>query len=636
MIPTPELTYPTTLANVCGITTVKERSMLSMYPPTGGDRLDYLNTSATTLWKKVVKLDSNGIPTSSVTPLHPAGFPAYFGACNAAKDSWGVASSVCGAAQAYGLANAITLCALTDKYAYLFSVVLQLEYISTTLIPENADFGTAYLSSIFDDRVDVDGLPEDFNPLRLSHSELFSDTVDKILHIISTEICCDTCPKLGVDCSLASLFVSVVGPTGFKGHINGALSNAVSTVVNVNSPLQRLIINDYESARSGLGVKGKYPEYFDLCLASQKMFDYMLQNPQERYTNKLSSNLNRMFRCSEPGALILQAQSTILKWEHEVASIHLNDKSKCPTPSEVGAILDDVSLTISRSSEFQYGKLSALIDSVYTSPPTVTKTFWLPGNDVYQVQSLWLTFIAVHVNVLDTECNMTTYFNNPFGFGYKQRYTIRSPYFVREYAKMSGWNDFPSSALKYSFAEVPSYKPYDPTVMNAKLLDYNGIEMTPYNDNYVGVRENRRMFTSYPLQRRFAESSILYPSMQPSFDEAYKNCSAYDPTGYVQQFFGIPLPFNETLSLAWFGILANLPVSYTNMTVDGVTKCSPDVHKCVMKFCDLRLGGTLNQANDFMPYQGDYETTKLFTGGYYMAPYCLKHNHPATVARCSA
>lgn len=638
---TPTVTYPATLAQVCGIEAVEERSTLNVYPPSGGDSLDYYDNSETVLWKRVVKLDSNGIPTTEVTPLHPVSadgmvFPAFFGACNAAKDSWGTAVGVCTAAQELGVANATTFCDLTDKYAFLFSVVLQLEYIATTLIPENIDFGTAYLSSVLSQRVEFADLAVDFNPLQLSMLGLFTDTVNKMMAIVNEDLCCETCPKLDGNCPLAGLFISVVGPAGFNGHMTGALSNAVSTVVDINSPLQTLIVEDYTSARSGLGITGRYPQYFDLCLASQRMFDYMLQNPYERYPNKLSGALNRMFRCSEPGAQILQAQSTILKWEYEVSAIHLNDKSKCPTPSQVSTILDDVSLIITRSSEFQHGKLSALLDSVFTSPPSVTGTFWIPGNDVYQIQWYWVNFIAVHINVLETECNMVVPFQNPFGFGYKQTYTIRSAYFVTEYARMSGWNSFKESALKYSFVDVPSYAPYDPSVMNSKLLDYNGIEMTPYNDNYVSVRENRRMFTSYSLARRYAESGTLYPTMQPRFDEVYKNCSEYDPTGYVQRFFNLPVPFDEGLSLAWFGVLSNLPLAYTNLTVDGVTKCSPDVHECLMKHCDLRLGATLNPGNDFMPYHGDYATTKMFIGGYYMAPLCLKHNHPATVARCSA
>ena len=86
----------------------------------------------------------------------------------------------------------------------------------------------------------------------------------------------------------------------------------------------------------------------------------------------------------------------------------------------------------------------------------MTASFWIPGNDVYQIQWYWINFIAVHVKVLDTECGMTTEFKNPFGFGYKQKYTIKSEYFVNEYTKMSGWNDFKTSALKESFVTVPT------------------------------------------------------------------------------------------------------------------------------------------------------------------------------------
>ena len=275
------------------------------------------------------------------------------------------------------------------------------------------------------------------------------------------------------------------------------------------------------------------------------------------------------------------------------------------------------------------------MNTVYTAPPTVTGSFWIPGNDVYQIQWYWINFIAVHINVLDTECNMTTSFKNPFGFGYKQTYNIQSEYFVNEYAKMSGWNEFKTSALKDSFVDVPTYAPYDPSVMNSQLLDYDGEEMTPFNDAYVSVRENRKMSSQYPLNVRYETSDTMYPSMQPGFDPIYKDCTLYDPTGYAQQFFGLPVPFDETLSMAWFGVLSNLPLSYTNFTIDGVTPCSTNVPECVIKFCDLRLGATLNPANDYMPYEGDYATTKIFTGSYYMAPFCLAHNHSETVQRCA-
>jgi len=534
-----------------------------------------------------------------------------------------------------------------ERYAFIFSLVLQFEYLATISFTGDGtgyEFGSAYVSSVFDDRLELGGnLGQSVNPSNRPLVELFDNTVQEMLSIINNRYCCPACsPTLGdAGCGMANLFVGVIGPAGFRGHSKGALTNVRSTVEDINSALETLQIEDYQNANSNpraTAVNGKYPAYFDLCLASRRMFDYMLQNPYKRYKNKLSGSLNRMFRCSEPGANILQAMSTILEWEYASK----NDQSKCPNASAIATILDEASLLISRSSEFHYGKLSSIIakegGDVFTSPPTVTATFWLPGNDVYQLQWYWIEFIMVHVDQLQRYCDQLNQervrFKNPFGFGYKQTYTISDSYFLAQYAEMQEWSA-PEESDAIKFDEAPTYAPYDPTVMNSELWDYDRVvEMTPFNNEYVSVRENAEMNTKYSLERRFRNSDALYTGIQPRFDDVYKSCE-YDPTGYVEQFFYLQAPLNRGLVLGFFDTMADLPISYTNLTLDGVSKCTPDEIECLKKFCSLKLGDTLNPANKYIPYGGDYATAKTFTVGYFAAPFCLDAGHAETMNRCS-
>lgn len=633
-------TYPATLAAVCRLNTEAERSKLYTYPPTGGSRNLYLKDYEGLEWEGIVRLDPNGMVTTADGGMHPAGYPPYFGQCNAAKAAFRAGKQVCDEAANRTLQDAEQFCRFFQIYAFVFSVGLQLEY---RVLHLDVHYGNQYVDKLLTERVEFDN---GLNPSNSSMNEMFSNMTYGMLSIMAKYYCCQDCDGLNANCNELMFNIGSVGIAGFSQHTKAAFENALNTVEDSNSALQTLYLEDYRyedtPLRRGIAnpVQGSgiYPEYFDLCLASQRMFDYMLQNPYVRYPRGwLAKNMNRMFRCSEPGADILQAQSTILRWEYEVSYEYKNDRSLCPEASEVEAILDKTSLLISRSSEFQYGIVASLIEmqggEVYQAPPTTGGTMWLPGNDVYVMQWYWINFIQVHVPVIERSCKEkgTIRFRNPFGFGYKQKYRTTDPYILNSYTVMQSWENFDGSL----FPLATNYMKYTPTDAYSELLDYNGALISTVNDKSVGPRENEQMAFLYPLNKRY-ESTTYDNVMQPKFDDVYKDCTKYDPTGYVQQFFALDVPIDRATALSFFRILATeLPISYSNFTVDGSTPCTSDVTKCVWKYCDLRFGGILNPSNDYMPYAGEYQTTKTFTISYMAAPYCIEYNHPATMDRCS-
>jgi len=155
------------------------------------------------------------------------------------------------------------------------------------------------------------------------------------------------------------------------------------------------------------------------------------------------------------------------------------------------------------------------------------------------------------------------------------------------------------------------------------------------NDNLVGPRENAEMYEQYSPSTRY--ESTMYDGVQPTFDEVYKDCTQYDPTGYMQQWFALEHEIEMQTTLEFFSILANiLPIEYTNLTLDGSTLCTSNVTECLWKFCDMRFGAVLNPLNDYMPYAGDYQTTKTFTMGHVSAPFCIQSKHQATIDRCAS
>jgi len=636
------ISYPATLAKVCKLNVEVEPSVDYEYPPTGGPPNLYYKKGSDPKWEGIVRLDSGGIVTTAYDWMHPSEYPPYFGQCNAAKAAFSAAAQACAEAANHNLSHHAQFCRLKDIYGFVYSVALQLEYRALHL---DFHFGTKYLFKVLNERVEFD---DGLNPSNRSMRSLFRNTTDSMLDILDTHFCCSTCQRLNAGCSSVRLNIALVGPVGFNQHTGTAFDNLRSTVEDSNSALQTLNVEDYRyygtlllrgSTTKSPG-NGLYPEYFDLCLASRKMFDYMLQNPFDRYPGGLSRSMDRMFRCSEPGAQILQAMSKILQWEYEVSKDYRNNKTLCPYASEVKAILDKTSLLISRSSEFQYGIMGVLIEKqggeVYQAPPTTTGTVWLPGNDVYVIQWYWINFIVVHVAAIEGECNMgQIHFRNPFGFGYKQNYTTTDEYIRDSMANMSKWDSFDGS----QFTKAQYYRAYVPGDMYSELLDYNGdVYQSILNDRTVGPRENEQMADKYPLYERY-ESTIYDRDdvMQPKFDEVYKDCTQYDPLGYVQQFFALDGPIDKSSTLNFFSMLANLlPISYTNLTVDGSKRCTDNVIECLWKFCDLRFGGILNPFNDYLPYAGDYETTKTFTMSHMAAPFCIEFNHSATIDRCAS
>ena len=601
---------PTTLAGICGLEALNaEPSTLNLYPPSRGVDSDYWDAD-----QNIVGLVPSGV---NLQNIHPVGFPQYFGLCNAAKDSWGTFTTTCGALTSIADPDAARYCGLVDSYAKSFSIVLQLEYIaSRNDLRSNGDFGSAYAESLLTSGSNVAGVSGIIGDVAADMAEMSTITQASAVP--------DRLKGMG------QVF-NTIGGTGFKGHASGLRANVYPTTALSSSSLHSLHMVPYSTnLRSAIAITGTYPKNFDLCKASQNFFDAMLQNPKQRYP-QLSPSLDVAFRCNERGARLLDIQSRILGWEWSTAT----NATTCPSKQTLTDLVDEFSSTLSKSSEFYFGFSQLIAPVVYSAPPTTSSTFWLPGNDVFVLQYYWVTFVKVHIPLVERQCGYSITFNDLMGIGGEKELFTSSDYtyFGNILDKLQYYIE-DSSGM---FPEAPTYRKYTPNgALSSPFTAYDGSVAQPLNAQAIPALENAASMTAYTYERRAKEFESVYGDNMVRIGDAYKACDVYDPIGYFQNFIALPVPVDEGLARAIVQIVSNLPKPYTN----SPAKCTGDVSTtdldCIRHVCGMPLSHTLNPDVRFVPLFGSYVVTQEVTVGHAMAPLCILANHTPTIARCAA
>lgn len=206
--------YPRTLASVCGINAEPKLNQLGLYPPSNGKTSDYLNRFG----NMTVGVDGNEATVTS--GIHPEGFPPFFGACNAAKDSLQFALQTCQIFSNQATSNANRFRELTSTYGFLFSIVLQLEYFASMNVPQQRNFGSQWLENILLTNFTVRNGPYT-NGTDIGLKAYFESTLANMLLIVSENANIVAFQPFQ---QLTQVFLDSIGRAGFINHLIGAIN----------------------------------------------------------------------------------------------------------------------------------------------------------------------------------------------------------------------------------------------------------------------------------------------------------------------------------------------------------------------------------------------------------------------------
>ena len=366
-----------------------ETSTLGSYPPTE-EREKFVDVDGYPSYG----LDSNGSPLDHLLWPHIPGYAPYMGLCSSARmsidritrhcPSLGTAGSldfyssfVAATKTTMAFEQLSNICKNGARVIMVFSMILQFEYMYAHAL---SDSGKTYLNSVIKGNLDGPGAIN-FTDISTSYSGLIAP----FQSVLSEE----------------DWYIVELSSQTFKSHLDVALASARFTSG----------ISIVAADRVPMALYGGtyYPDNFDICLASRRMWLFMTQNPTDFYPELGADKMygdgyNYMFRCSSRGGKILKAQNDILYIEKMTAS----DREYCPTIQEVRDIVDPTSVLIYLSAEKYFFK-SCLVSAEcqeQVNGPYNAYSFWLMRDDVEYMWSLWVTFLHVHLNELKKNCGI--------------------------------------------------------------------------------------------------------------------------------------------------------------------------------------------------------------------------------------
>jgi hypothetical protein len=363
-----------------------EQSVLGRWPPSA-ERSLYANSDG---YPGFGNLDVTKSP-------HRTDYPPFFALCTSAQNMASLVSAKCpelgtvGSPGFYDTFIATTktsfeslspFCQSGSKLIIMFSMVMQLEYYTAF---DMTDIGTTYLSSIFSGT--IEGFPGDLqvSDLEVSYAQL---TDEMAADLVDTE----------------ALTLTATIDT-FRGHVAVTNNGARQTSGLVIPEQERVIMVPYGGQ--------DYPEHYDICLASRRMYDYMVQNPTLFYPelgDTYGEGYNYMVRCGSKGGSILKVQSTILGMEKDASE----DPATCPSHDQVFNLVNPISVTLKRLGEKYTGK-SCLVSNCAAAGPAQSESFFFVRNDIEYMRSLWVTFLNVHLEALRTYCGTNYTARDPWG-----------------------------------------------------------------------------------------------------------------------------------------------------------------------------------------------------------------------------
>ena len=392
MPPSPPVSYDY-LDQWCFPDAPPEMSELGKWPPSA---------------EKSAYVDANGYPSfgdiARGTYPHTAGYPPYLGLCTSARQAMDSITAQCpslgttGTADFYQTFIAATSqqssygalsaeCQSGAKLILLFSIILQFEHKFATA---ETDVGRAYLDSLLvtDELVGFPG--------QMSVASLNS------YGAIATSML----PALD-EAARSRLEVSVLTYTGHRDIAITAAPLTSGTTIDAN---ERVALEPY-------GTK-LYPANYAICAASQRMFDYMIQNPTDFYPelgDGYGTGYNYMFRCSARGGIVLKAQSDILGYERALMNAGNATDGLCPSVETVRAIADRASRFLQLSNEKYIYKSCLVMDCTAGAGPSNAETFWLMGDDIEYMRTEWITFLHVHLAAIQGYCGIDYVVSDPWG-----------------------------------------------------------------------------------------------------------------------------------------------------------------------------------------------------------------------------
>ena len=598
-----------TLGQVCGLDINFESATLGLYPPsTAENPASYATDTAVSYEYE----PGRGPQPFSIHPLVPGTdvpFPPFFGNCNGAKDSWLTLMAHCDGSHSVQMAS--TFCDMVDTYATLFSILLQLEFFaSIDRLPQKDDFGTAYVSSLFD-------VPPQFPVLGVEYTRglrhEFTNVASELTSLANANAMLTLDDKGLID------FMVGLGQGSFASHLNTLRGLAIRTSSTATDPLAMPMIRH----RNG----NTYPEHSDSCIVTRQLFDFLLQNPRDRYP-VLSDNLDRTFRCSAVGARLMQIETDILKIEKDVVSV---DPALCPSTAQpITDLLDEFSHKIIVSSEV-YRTIATPIAGetaayLAIAAPQAAATYWLPGVDVEILRALFIRFIETHIPPIERACGLSIPFKDPSGQMILTT-TVDGSLFATYAPFVNFWlNDYAQL-----FPESTTYRAFQPNSADAVLRGWKtGSNVTKLNNAFVFPRETEESLTAYSYQRRFEEWQTVFPSASHfPIPDNFHDC-AFDPTGLMGKIINAPAEANYGLTLSMVVIFSTVDPAMIALDCANATKTfTPE---CIVAYCDIK-SELANNPDSFYFIQGSYNHIPS-TFGDYAAPLCADAGHAKSVEYC--
>ena len=598
--PSPPVSASNTLGKFCGISTTAEPASLGVYPPTSAANPEsYAEGSS-------VSYEYAPGEGEGISRVHPKGFPPFFGFCQSAKDFHSNIGTICAVISP-------EMCEDVRVYTTIFSITLQLEYFATlSTLVQSKEFGSRWVESIFE-TAPLQPVLGITNSLR---DEMYARTDSMLAHIKNS-------PFPESLKSQASLIIESTTTASWEGHYRGLRGIVMRTSQSVN--------NVFDMPMIELG-DNRYPENFDICQASREMFDFMLQNPKERYP-QLAESLDRMYRCGS-GARLLQIQSEILGIEKDVTSTSSMAPS-CPKPEALTALVNEFTSTFIRHSEVMRAQSVAVVPDLTFGPPTSSESYWLPGNDYSVMLALHLVFINVHIGIINDACGFDVPFRDPAGVR-TTIMTVTHPEF-REYFT-SGFVEFwRNEAGEALFPDVPSYRTFYPNegVPLRGFLSTTVYSIPPSNYAPVQARETIESLTKYSYKKRFEHYDTIYPerSFLP-FNRTAALACAYDPVGFLETYTNSPEPLDESMARAFFPTFGDIGVGAGY--VDAECKNNHFNTKCATQVCDLPTIAFNNPGiSQYLPGL-PYNAINISYMWAVMMPLCYEFGHVNATFYCSS
>jgi len=293
-----------------------------------------------------------------------------------------------------------TTCSIVEKMVYVFTLVLQAEYYFAT---QYTKAGAAWAESILFSQHVGDYAFE--GPEQGWYTFMYQ-MQDKLDQDKSTGLSGTGQPLTMNDWVYIQQFIYGSITSGlFGGHVETIRESARPTAsatfagYSATFPVTLVVMQEY----------GEYPEHFETCLVSRRMYDYMNQNPTKRFDG--INSLDNEFRCFPLGQQLLYVQSEILKHEKNLGSSNpqLSGKIAC---GQVKALIPGLTKSgadaVARTSEHILGGSCWLAknaaDCEKTSFSRTAFTMLAPGHDGDFMYSHWITFLRAHMSGIESLC----------------------------------------------------------------------------------------------------------------------------------------------------------------------------------------------------------------------------------------